>query len=256
MKSILVASLSVIIFLVSTISNAKVSQEIKAAVASKDRPSSETSRDANRKPGEVLALLGIKSGMRVMDLTAGTGYYSDMISKVVGDKGRVYSHNPPYVINRFPEFLNDPKQGWLPRFESQQWQSNVSKKVGELDTMSFPLQLDAAIMVLFYHDVVWQGVNREMMNQHIFNSLKKGGSFLVIDHSGKKGSGLKDVKTLHRIDKQTVIEDMLKVGFKLDVDSNLLSHPEDTRDYPFFRDSATKRDQTDRMVLKFVKPAK
>lgn len=232
----------------------KISQEIKTAVASKERPQSETVRDQHRKPAKVLQLLGVKPGMRVADFSSGTGYYTDILSRVVGEKGEVIAHNAPYVINRFPQFLNNPEQGWLPRLKSKQWQKNVKKMVSELDSMSLPVQIDAAMMVLFYHDTVWQNVNRKMMNQHIFNSLKKGGSFLIIDHSAKKGSGLKDVDTLHRIDKQSVIDEVTAAGFELAVDSDLLSHPEDKRDYIFARDAQTKRDQTDRMVLKFVKP--
>jgi len=233
---------------------ADISKEITQALASSERPESESSRDANRKPDQILSLIDIKPGMRVLDLTAGGGYYTDILSRVVGEKGHVFSHNSPYVINRFPDFLNNPKQGWLPRFESKQWKTNVSKLTGELDTIPIPLQLDSAMMILFYHDMIWQGVNRQMMNQHIYNALKPGGSFLIIDHQAKDGTKLQDVKTLHRIDKQSVISELTAVGFKLEKDSNLLSHPEDARDYPFYSDKVKQRDQTDRMVLKFVKP--
>ncbi len=231
------------------------SKVILDAVNSKQRPTNETSRDAHRKPAEVLQLLGVQPAMRVLDLSAGAGYYTDILSRIVGDKGEVIAHNAPYVVNRFPQFLNTPGQGWLARLESPQWKTNVTKMVSELDTMQLPVQIDAALMVLFYHDTVWQNVNRKMMNRHIYNALRPGGSFLVIDHSAKAGTGLQDVDTLHRIDKQFVINEITSVGFKLAEDSNLLANPEDTRDYVFTRDVQTKRDQTDRMVLKFIKPA-
>lgn len=166
----------------------------------------------------------------------------------------VIAHNAPYVVNRFAGFFADEKNGWPAKFRTPQWQKNVSKLIGELDTVNLGVQIDAALMVLFYHDTVWQGVNRQMMNQHIFNALKPGGTYLVIDHSGKTGSGTKGASTLHRIDKQTVIDDLTAVGFKLALDSDILSNPKDTRDYPFTRDAQTNRDNTDRMVLKFVKP--
>lgn len=234
--------------------SAKISNEIKNAVASTERASSDMMRDANRKPGEILQLLGVKAGMKIIDLSSGGGYYTEILSRAVGKSGQVISHNTPYVVNQFPQFLNNPKQGWLANFKSKQWKTNVVKQIGELDSMPLPLQLDAAMMVLFYHDIVWQNVDRKMMNQHIFNALKPGGSFLIIDHSAKKGRQLQDVKTLHRIEKQAIINELTEAGFKLEIDSNLLSHPDDTRDYPFYRDSKTKRDETDRMVLKFVKP--
>jgi predicted methyltransferase len=150
--------------------------------------------------------------------------------------------------------MNNPDKGWLLRLESEQWKSNVTKMVGELDGMSYPIQLDAAMMVLFYHDIIWQGVDRKVMNRHIFNALKPGGSFLIIDHSAKSGTGLSDVESLHRIDKQSIIDDLTSVGFKLEVDSDLLAMASDKRDFPFWKNPAKKRDHTDRLVLKFVKP--
>ncbi len=95
-----------------------------------------------------------------------------------------------------------------------------------------------------------------MMNQRIFNALKPNGVYLIVDHSAKSGTGINEVDKLHRIDKQFIIDEVTQAGFVLEVDSNLLSHPSDTRDYSFVRDQQTNRDKTDRMVLKFVKPVK
>lgn len=237
-------------------SHIKVTPAIKAAVNSSERPATDKARDKGRKPAQVLSILGVKPGMKVLDLSSGGGYYTDILSRVVGDKGEIVAHNAPFVVNRFAGFFTDKENGWPAKLNTPQWQSNVSKLIAELDNANYGVLNDAAIMVLFYHDTVWQGVNRKMMNRHIFNSLKPGGSFLIIDHSAKAGSGIADVSINHRIDKQAVIDDLTSVGFELKIDSNLLANLKDTRDYPFTRDAKTNRDQTDRMVLKFVKPAK
>ncbi|MET1254271.1 class I SAM-dependent methyltransferase [Aliikangiella maris] len=223
-------------------------------LSSPPRPADEVKRDKYRKPEQVLQLLDLKPGMRVVDLVAGGGYYSELLARVVGNNGLVVSHNPPYVINRFANFLHNPKQGWLARFETPIWKNCVIKNTDELDTINLPMQIDAVLMVLFYHDTVWQGVNRSMMNRRIFNVLKPGGTYLVIDHNAKGGRGIMDAKSLHRIDKQTVINEITSVGFELAIDSSILLTIEDTRDYSFVRDVKLKRDQTDRMVLKFIKP--
>lgn len=234
--------------------DSKISADIQAAVNSKARGERETKRDARRKPAEVISILGVKPGMKVLDLSSGGGYYTEILSRVVGDKGQVIAHNAPYVVNRFASFFTNEEFGWFGKLNSPQWKKNVVKMIDELDSANYGIQIDAALMVLFYHDTVWQGVNRQMMNQHIFNAIKPGGTYLIIDHSGKPGSGTKDTSTHHRIDKQTVIDELTAVGFKLELDSNLLSNPKDTRDYSFERDVKTNRDSTDRMVLKFVKP--
>ncbi len=254
MKKKLVLSILLVSLFSGSAMSAVVSEEIKAAIASKERPEQETVRDKQRKPAEILSLLGAKPGMTIADLCSGTGYYTDILSRVVGGKGKVIAHNLPFVVNRYASFLNNEGAGWLARLKSEQWQKNVVKSVEELDTINLPIQLDAALMVLFYHDTVWQGVNREMMNRRIFNALKPGGVYLIVDHSAKQGSGLDDVKSLHRIEKQVVIDEITRVGFRLERDSMILAHPEDSRDYSFVRDVKTKRDQTDRMILKFIKP--
>ena len=250
-KILVPISLSIVSF---TAIASDISSEVKAAVASKERAEADRVRDEHRKPAEILSLMGVKPGMKVADLTSGGGYYTDIISRIVGKSGQVIAHNPPFVVNRFASFFTDEEKGWPAKFKTKQWKSNVVKNLDELDTINLGVGVDAAIMVLFYHDTVWQGVNREMMNRRIFNALKPGGVYMIVDHSAKPGTGIEDVKRLHRIDKQVVIDEITKVGFKLDLDSKLLSHPEDKRDYIFTRDVQTKRDRTDRMVLKFVKP--
>ncbi|MBL4837852.1 MAG: class I SAM-dependent methyltransferase [Kordiimonadaceae bacterium] len=224
-----------------------------AAINSPDRPASETVRDAKRKPGEVLSFLGIKQGMHVADLLGGSGYYTDILSRVVGDDGHVVNYINYYVRGRFPDTFG--KGGMLEkRQQTEQWKKNVSVKYGDMGAFSAESPLDAAIMVMFYHDTVWQGTERDKMNQAVFKALKPGGIYGILDHSSLEGAGTTGVKTLHRIEKSVVIKEIEAAGFKLVAESHLLSHPEDTRDYNVFRDYQTNRDSTDRFLLKFQKP--
>ena len=88
------------------------------------------------------------------------------------------------------------------------------------------------------------------MNQRIFGALKRGGSYGVVDHSAKEGTGDTVAKTLHRMDKTLVIKEATAAGFRLEKEGQMLSRPEVTRDF-----SVVKiRDKSDRFVLKFVKP--
>lgn len=236
--------------------SADISKGIEQALSSSDRTASDAARDAKRKPGDILSILGVKAGDKIVDLSSGGGYYTHLLSHIVGKKGSVTAHNTPYVVNRFASFFQDEKDGWPAKLNSPQWKTNVVKAVEELDSMSFGVGLDGALMVLFYHDTVWQQVNRQMMNQHLFNALKPGGSFVIVDHSAKAGSKDQEVKSFHRIDKQFVIDEVTKAGFVLEMDSDVLANKKDTRDFNVFRDARTNRDSTDRFVLKFVKPAK
>lgn len=66
---------------------------VAEALASPQRTEADRSRDPLRKPDRVLEFFEIKPGMRVLDLFAGGGYYSEILSRVVGPLGEVVSHN-------------------------------------------------------------------------------------------------------------------------------------------------------------------
>jgi predicted methyltransferase len=69
------------------------SSAVTAAVASPDRPEADRARDAARKPAEVLAFFGFAPGNKLLDLFAGGGYYTEILSHLVGPKGHVTAHN-------------------------------------------------------------------------------------------------------------------------------------------------------------------
>ena len=225
---------------------------IKQALSHEGRLEREQTRDKKRKPGKVLALMDLKEGMRVGDLGSGFGYYTDLISQIVGPTGKVIAHNTPYVVEKF---ANTYGQGgpWEQRFASDSWKGRVEQKISKVDEFQVDEPLDALLIVLHYHDLVWMDEDRVKMNKALHDSLKSGGVFVVIDHSAEKGSGGRDVETLHRVDKQLVIDELTQAGFKLVGDYDFLTNPEDTRDFNVFRDVRTNRDATDRFVLKFKK---
>lgn len=231
----------------------QVDDFIKAAVNNPDRPANEVSRDAQRKPGEVLSFFGFKPGMKVVDLMATEGYYTDILRNVVGPEGHVTTHIIPFLLNVSADHYG-PGKAWEKRLESEGWKVNVSHLVSKLDNPQLPKELDAVLMALFYHDSIWLKADRAKMNKEIFDSLKSGGIFAVIDHHALKGAGDKVAQTFHRVELDLVIREVTAAGFKLVDTSDLLSHPEDTRDHSIFRDAQTARDQTDRFILKFVKP--
>ena len=219
---------------------------LQRAVEHADRPEEDRARDADRRPREVLAFFGIGPGMRVADLMTGRGYYAEILARAVGIEGRVYAQNNPFVVERFAD---EPLRERLarPGLES------VVRLDEELESPGLPRgELDAALLVLFYHDTVWQEVDRAAMNRAIFESLRPGGVFGVIDHHAEKGSGVRDVQTLHRIDAEVVKEEILAAGFVFDGESDLLRHPEDDRTQNVFDDAI--RGKTDRFIYRFRKP--
>jgi len=211
--------------------------DFRAAIANPDRPQTERELDAARKPAEVLAFYGVKPGDKVADLWAGRGYYTAILSQVVGANGVVYTVNP------------------TARDEiNQRWKSanfaNVKITDGAFDKLALPQDgtLDFVLIHLNYHDVAPEV--RTAMNRRILAALQRGGIYGVVDHSAKDGSGDEAVKTLHRIDKLLVIKEVTGAGFILAKEGDMLRKPEDTRDFNVNKE----RNKDDRFVLAFKRP--
>jgi predicted methyltransferase len=115
--------------------------------------------------------------------------------------------------------------------------------------------LDAVVVGLFYHDMVWLKVDRAKLNAAAFRALKSGGVYFVYDHSARDGAGVNDAKTIHRIEEKVVRREIEAAGFKLAATSDFLRHPEDKRDWDASDDGPKERRGTsDCFILKYVKP--
>lgn len=229
-----------------TAPESSVPQHLLDAVANPERPEEDRARDADRLPAEVLAFAGIERGMTVADLMSSRGYYTEILAEAVGRRGKVYAHNNPWVLERFAEA---PLAARLERMA----RTNIERADVELGS-PLPANLDAAILIRFYHDFYWLGADRAAFNESVFEALEPGGVYVVLDHHAEAGSRDRDVQTLHRVDRAMVVEEILAAGFVLDAESDLLADPEDTRDWNIFADSAARRDQTDRFLIRFRKP--
>lgn len=213
------------------------SQDYASILTSTDRPNEERLMDAARKPHEVLAFYGAKRGDKVADIYAGRGYYTAILSELVGAQGIVYTVNP----NSRDEI-------------NQRWKTakfaNVKVADGPFDKLALPQDgsLDFVLIHLNYHDLAPE--TRGPMNKRILTSLKRGGIYAVVDHSAKDGSGNEANKTLHRIDKFQVIKEVSEAGFNLAKEGTMLRKPGDARDFNVNKE----RDKDDRFVLAFQKP--
>lgn len=226
---------------------------ITAAVADGNRPDADKQRDANRKPGEVLAFVGVKSGAQVAELLPGGGYFTRLFSKAVGSTGHVYALVPPPLPKApadMPDFAARVKA-----LAADPNYANVSVVIEPFSQLSVSAPVDLVWTSQNYHDLHnFPGLDVGIVNKLIFDDLKPGGIYLVLDHTAEAGSESRDTKTLHRIDPEAVKREVLAAGFVFVGSSDLLHQPEDNHTLKVFDPSI--RGKTDQFILEFRKPAK
>jgi predicted methyltransferase len=229
-------------------SSSKVSPALTAAVAESTRPEADRTRDADRKPAELMAFAGIKSGDKIADMLPGGGYFTRLFSKAVGDKGTVYAMAPARAANA----PNDPAAA-VTAIAAEKGYGNVRVVSLDMAKPATPELLDVMWTSLNYHDLQnRQGADLAAFNKMVFNSLKPGGVYIVIDHAAEKGTGKSTTSTLHRIDPDFVKAEVQAAGFKLEAESALLANASDNRK-SVNRETGI-RGKTDQFVFKFRKP--
>ena len=228
-----------------------IPKPISAAMANPARPDSDRELDVDRKGGESVAFAGVKPGDKVVDLIPGKGYFTRIFSLVVGPKGHVYAVPPPKRPNA-PEGAPDPGAA-SEAIAADPHFSNVSVVVGHLTDLKFPEPVDLVWTSRNYHDFHnIPNVDVGTINKQIFDALKPGGVYVVLDHTAEKGSGTRDTATLHRIDPEAVKKEVEAAGFKFVGQSEILRNPNDPHTAKVF--DASVKGKTDQFILKFRKP--
>ncbi|HEY2781624.1 MAG TPA: hypothetical protein VGI90_12645 [Steroidobacteraceae bacterium] len=250
---ILAATLAASLSLSATcVQAASIPANIKAAVADTSRPDADKQRDATRKPAETLEFLGVKPGEKVGELLPGGGYFTRLFSKAVGPKGHVYALVPERPANA-PADMPD-LAAKVKAIAAEPHYSNVTVVVAPLTSLAPPMPVDLVFTSQNYHDLHNFPVDVVGYNKGVLNSLKPGGLYVVLDHSAEAGSGLRDTKTLHRIDAEVVKKEVTEAGFEFVGASDVLANSADPRTATVFDPSI--RGKTDQFILKFRKPKK
>ena len=224
----------------------KISADVAAAVADPARSAEARGADATRKSAETLAFSGIRPGMTVAEFYPGGGYFTRMISHVVGPKGHVYGiENEKW------------KQAAEVDKELAAKLGNVSMDVQPFGTVNLPKPLDLAWVTQNYHDMKiaeYGKVDTLAFDKAVYAALKPGGIYFILDHQGAPGLTDAEIEKLHRINRDVVVKEVTSVGFKLVEEGDFLRHPGDDHTKPIFDESI--RGKTDQYALKFVKPKK
>ena len=228
-----------------------IPDNILAAIADGHRPEADKQRDVDRKPAQTLAFTGIKPGAQIAELLPGGGYFTRIFSRAVGGSGHVFALVPAPLLDAPADTPNFAAR--VQALAADPYYPNVTVVVEPFSQLGVPAPVDLIWTSQNYHDLHnFPGLDVGVFNKMVFDDLKPGGIYLVLDHVAAAGSGARDTKTLHRIDPDTVKKEVLAAGFIFVGSSDILRHSADNHSLKVF--DPTVRGKTDQFILKFRKP--
>ncbi len=204
-----------------------VPANVTAAVADAGRPAEQRADDAVRLPAETIVFAMIEPGKVVAEVRPGGGYYTRILSKVVGANGKVYAVDSAERLKATPDRMDR-----IAALAAEAAYSNIkvaTPPFAALNEIGEPL--DVVWTSANYHDMINGQTPEEMaaFNKGVFNALKPGGIYFILDHAAPEGSGLSATTTTHRIDAAAVKEQVTAAGFTLEAEGDALIRAADDR---------------------------
>lgn len=223
------------------------SANIVMAVNDSRRPEADTTRDALRHPADILAFTQVRTGQRIADIGPGGGYYTRLFSVAVGPEGRVFAIDRPNAAPDRPRAI----LAVAPQYD------NITVLQAGYQGWTVDEPLDAVFVSQIYHDWFYPQLSVDVtaLNRAIFDALKPGGVYVIIDHAAVAGHTIdpNPQTDIHRIDQAQIIREVTAAGFVLEGESAVLRNPADNRSERVFE--ADIRGHTDQFVLRFRRPA-
>jgi predicted methyltransferase len=245
---------------------------LEAIVKSPHRVPEHAARDKYRHPVETLTFFGIEPNMTVLEAGAGTGWYSDILGPLVAKKGKliIATLDPDAPLESFAPIIGLRVKLFMARAPEIFGNAKMTiidppkkLKLGE------PGSVDMVLVFREMHNWVrWEYFPEYVKAIH--EVLKPGGVLGVVQHRAKPDAKVEDSANNGYVPEEWLIKQLEAAGFKLEARSEVNANPKDTKDYeegvwtlpPGYRLGETDRakyeaiGESDRMTLKFVKPAK
>ena len=244
---------------------AKAGDLIAAAVAAPTRTPANLARDTYRHPAETLAFFGVKPGDTVVELWPGGGWYTEILAPLAkAGGGTLYAAAPwDRGLNRVKtkQTENADVYGAVKLAEFPNGGTNPKVPDGSADVV---------LTFRNVHNWRFDGTdNTAAAFKQIFAMLKPGGTLGIVEHRlDESDDSAKEEKSGY-MKKSSIVAFAEAAGFKLAGESEINANPKDTKDYPkgvwtlppVLTEGETDRakyvaiGESDRMTLKFVKPA-
>ena len=204
------------------------------------------------KLSELIRFARVEAGSTVIDVYPGDGDWTRLFSDVVGSEGRVFSFVPTEIAD-----LKKDQVGRMRALAKEPGRENIDAVSANLVAMpEVTRPADALWLHLFYHDlhtplIQAKGATAALFNRAVYERLKPGGSYVIVDHAAAVGAGTNDARSLHRIEPISVREEVEAAGFVLDAESSMLANKDDPHSIKVFDPSI--KGKTDRFAYRFVK---
>ena len=241
---------------------------LQQVAAAEHRSAENKARDKFRNPVETLTFFGIKPEMTVVEIYPGRGWYTEILAPYLKGSGTLYAAehpgDPSYEAVQKSLEAFDKKVKAAPELYGEVKRTKLTKD-GDIAP---PNSADLVLTFRNVHSWMGAGTAGDAFAA-MFKALKPGGVLGLVQHRGapdvqqdpKAGTGY--------VNEDYVIELAKKAGFELAAKSEINANPKDTKDYakgvwtlpPSYRLGDEDRDkyaaigESDRMTLKFVKPA-
>jgi predicted methyltransferase len=225
---------------------------VAAALASPDRRPDNVKLDEGRKPAQLLRFLGLKPGMKVLDLFGANGYWAEIMVPAIGPKGHDTVWQPT-------QFFGERGKTYFDGFMAKH--PNVTLLTSPFESPNLPKNYaDLVILNNNYHDTYWVSdkfkipqMDPSAFLKAVYAAMKPGGVIGVIDHVASPNSDARaTVDKYHRIDPNVIRADFKRAGFVLVASSNMLRNPAD--DHSLEVSDPKIAGHTDRVIFKFKKP--
>ena len=262
-------TLSLVIITVSFFVNLEAAHHedpLLDAVNNSDRNVKYSARDNFRNPYETLSFFKIKPNMHVLELAAGGGWYTEILAPYLKENGKLsVTHYNPQGSGYYKRSREayDKKVASNPLFTGV---TVITAETPPSEAFTKPETQDLVVTFRNLHNWLARDAMKQVM-QEVYDSLKVGGHFGVVEHRAPEGSSMEFMKTSGYVSQSLAIETALEVGFKLIATSELNANPKDTADHPKGvwtlppsyrlkdkdRSKYTKIGESDRMTLLFKK---
>ena len=206
----------------------EIDSKVEAALAAEERPEADRERDRNRRPLDTLKFFGMTDDMRVLELLPGGGWYTRVLAPILAENGKLYVS---LGTGRVKERILP-----LPGFEAVkvlETEANIrrdeERRVYLMDDFEFGVG-DLDMVVTFRNLHNFDPASRANMNAQVFEVLKSGGLYGVVDHTQRHMEPANS-ENRRRVDPVMVIKEALEQGFEFVDYSDLHYRADDELEY-------------------------